>query len=277
MLNQFFKIFSAIIYTIRPSATLGACSLVLAAFNPGAGEWYEMSLLLICAFSGSSFCFLMNDIYDRDKDLLNKKLRPIATGVLPLKIAYGVAVLFGLIFLFFAFAFGWLVFLLAVLFILLTSTYSYLNVKSGLLANGIVAIIVAGTHWGVYFIKPDMMLLPASIFLFLFTIPREMLLDWLDREGDKAFGKNSIVNTKSSQTINLLITFLLIGSSFAILFIVYQNKLDILTNVLFIATAFSLWMTFVPFFLEANRKNALFGVRFSHLTFALFIVAMLTR
>lgn len=277
MLKQFYKIARAVVYTIRPSATLGACLLVLAAYHPQPGQWRELTQLLMCTFSGSSYCFLMNDIYDRKKDLFNSKLRPIASGVLPLSVAYVVALFFAFLFLFFSFSLGWIVFLLSLLFLGLTSVYSYLNIKSGLVANLIVAFIVAGTQWGVYFIKADIIFLPASLFLFFFTIPREMLLDWLDRDGDKAYGKNSLAVTLLPRRFTLLLTFFLSASMVSVLFIIYEYAPGSVSFIFFLATILSAWLSFVRFFQNANRKNALFGVRFSHLTFAFFIVAMLMR
>ena len=61
-----FKLLAAILYTIRPSAALGATLLTIAAFQPMASEWKNAGILAVCAFSGSAFCFLTNDLYDRD-------------------------------------------------------------------------------------------------------------------------------------------------------------------------------------------------------------------
>lgn len=276
MLKQALKIVGAIVYSIRPSASIGACLLVLAAYQPQSNEWIEVIRLMICTFTGSAYCFLLNDIYDREKDLLNKKYRPIASGALPLKVAGVVAAMFGILFLICAFFFGWIVFLLSILFLGLTSFYSYLNVKSGFLANFVVAFIVAGTQWGVFFIKPDSILIPAAAFLFFISIPREMLLDWMDADGDSAYGKNSLATSTSRTQFNLIMILMLVGMSISLLFL-SKNVDTFLARAFFIASIITAWISFIRFFHTSNRKNALFGVRFSHLTFALYIVAMLIR
>ena len=149
MLKQTSKVLAAILYTIRPSATLGACLLAVSAFNPQTKEWQEVIWLVVCAFTGSSFCFILNDIFDKEKDLLNNKKRPIATGELPLPIALIATIVFGVIFMASAAAFGKVVLILSVLFLGLATSYSFLNRVSGFPANVMVAVFVAGTQWGV--------------------------------------------------------------------------------------------------------------------------------
>ena len=256
---------------------MGACALVIAAFRFQFEELETMILLLMCTLSGSAYCFLMNDIYDRKKDLLNKKRRPIATGELPLNVAIGFTIVLGLLFLVCTYQFRLIVFLLSIVFIFLTTIYSFLNIKSGILANVIVAFIVSGTQWGVAFIEPDPYLIPASLFLFFFTIPREMMLDWLDIDGDKEFGKNSVALSASKKGFKLILTFLLFLVTLSAIFIINQLAPKPISLSFFLLAALSGWISFVRFFQRANRKNALFGIRFSHVTFGLFIVAMLIR
>ena len=276
MLKQALKIVGAILYTIRPSATLGACLLVIAAYQPQSREWGEMMQLILCTFAGSSYCFIVNDIFDRKKDLLNDKFRPIARGTLSVGVAWFSAVVMGLLFIVCAYAFGGRVFSLALLFIVLASMYSYLNIKTGLLANAVVAFIVAGTQWGVMVITLDADLIIASLFLLFFTIPREMLLDWLDAEGDKEFGKQSLAINFSPIRFKWLLAFFLIACTGPLLVLVAGMDQP-LPMLFFIATLIAAWGSFIRFFRASSRKSALFGVRFSHLTFACFIVAMLTR
>jgi len=180
MTKKALKTIGAVIYTIRPSATLGACMLVAAAFRPQSNDLQTLVILLSCAFFGSSYCFLLNDIFDREKDLLNEKLRPIATGELPLTLAVGISVLFAVLFLALAYTFGWFVFGLAILFLLLASIYSLLNFHSGLLANFMVAFFVSATPWGVAFIIPVPYLSPVAFFVLLFPFPSVIVLDCLD-------------------------------------------------------------------------------------------------
>lgn len=271
------KLIGAIIYTIRPSATLGACALVTAAYLPYSSYPQTLVILILCTFFGSSYCFILNDIFDREKDLLNKKLRPIATGVLPLRMAKGGAIVLAALFLISAYSFGYVVFALAILFILLATFYSKINVQSGLLANVAVAFIVAGTQWGVLFIKPDPHLIPAAIFLFFFTLPRELLLDWLDMDGDEAFGKDSLPIRLSKTSFSWVVVSCLIMATITIGYLLYFQISGRLSTIALILTGLSVWMSFARFLQNADRKNILFSVRFSHLTYALFIVAMLFR
>ncbi len=277
MFKNALKITGAIFYTIRPSATFGACLLVAAAFKPQIDEWPTLALLLSCAFFGAAYCFLMNDIYDREKDLLNHKYRPIATGELPLKTAVLIAVVFGILFLALAFPFGWTVFGLAIVFILLATFYSYFNFQSGFLANFIVAFIVSGTQWGVAIIKPEPYLISMSLFLLFFTIPREMILDWLDIEGDKAHGKHSLAIKASQKRFNWIIVLFLLGSTAMLCFLLFTFRPPLISLLFFLGSGLMVWVSFLRFFDSADRKNALFAVRSSHLTFAMIIIAMIFR
>ena len=277
MLQYTLRITNAVLYTIRPSATFGACFLVLGAFNPGRDDVHLVIPLMICTFFGSAFCFLVNDIYDREKDLLNEKFRPIATGIISLQLATILSVLFALIFLTSSYFLGTTVFILSFLFLALSTIYSYVNHTSGFLANIIVALIVSGTQWGVAILKPDSFLLFSSLFLFFITIPRELLLDWLDKKGDEATGKHSIPIQHSVKRLTRLILIILLLSTSALL--VGMLLLPLMTvPFLFIAlTIISAWLAFWKFLWESNDKHALLSARISHITFAFLIVALLTR
>ena len=277
MLRQTSKILAAILYTIRPSATLGACLLTVSAFDPQAREWLEVVWLVICAFTGPSFCFVLNDIFDKEKDVLNHKKRPIATGELPLPFAYATVIVSGLIFVVTAATFGTVVLLLSVVFLGLATSYSYLNRISGFPANVMVAIFVAGTQWGVYWIKADSILYFTSLFLFFISIPREMLLDWLDIEGDRASGKSSLAWTISRKRFNQVLGLMIVGASSSIFLLLYMEPLPMHSIALFITSTILFGISFIRFFRDASRKNVLHGVRFSHLSYAIFMVAMLTR
>ena len=277
MFQNLFKIINAILYTIRPSATVGACLLVLAAFDPAKEELMQLAFLMLATFLGSSYCFLVNDIYDREKDLLNNKPRPIATGILPVKVALGMAISCGILFSISTWFLGIVPFALSFVFLLFASIYSLVNLRTGFPANALVAFIVSGTQWGVWLIKPDDYLWSSSLFLFLFTIPREMLLDWLDVSGDKKIGKTSLpIQLTHKQVKWLIVLFLFLATGSLMHSILKMNSSYFMTacNVL---TVLSGWVAFLPFLLRADHKTALLSVRASHFTFAFLILALLSR
>ncbi|WP_462253655.1 UbiA family prenyltransferase [Ekhidna sp.] len=275
-LQYTFKTLSAITYTIRPSATLGTCLLTFAAFNPQEGEWNQAWLLVVSMFFGSAFCFMINDIYDREKDLLNKKSRPIATGVISMPTAVKVTVIFACLLLVFSWFLGIHVFSLAIAFLLGTGIYSFINARTGLLANSIVALIAAGTQWGILVLKPDHYLWASSVFLFFFTVPREVLLDWLDIDGDRAWGKRSFPMYYSLPKVKVLVGFCLLIATSALLLLLEKRSFD-LSAIFFAIGIVSLWASFFPFFQNASNKTALLSVRISHVTYAFLILALLSR
>lgn len=264
-------------YTIRPYPVLGACLLVLAAFNPGRNEWDQVLVLFFTTFFGSAYCFLLNDIFDREKDRLNNKKRPLATGDLPLQTAWIATVTFALIFIFSSWFLGRVPFYLSFLFLIITSLYSKINVKTGLVANAIVAFVVAGTQWGVAIIKPDEILWASSLFLFFFTIPREILLDWLDMKGDKEYGKRSAPINFSPRKLNSTIILSLFLSSLCIAAAIILYLPAGLAVILAILILMSSWLSFLPFFRKPDHTNALASVRWTHVTFVILIFSLVSR
>jgi len=194
-----------------------------------------------------------------------------------LNLAISITIVFSLLFLALAINLGWVIFTLALVFVLLASFYSFFNYRSGILANLIVAFIVSGTQWGVAIIKPDPVLMPMAAFLFFFTIPRELILDWLDKEGDAIHGKDSLAIGTTQKKFKGIIVLFLTASSITMGVLLYIFTPNLITSILLVAGALMTWGSFIRFFFEVNRKNALFAVRCSHLTFALIIIALFLR
>ncbi len=275
MLQDTFKIVNAILYSIRPSATLGACLLVLAAYNPVQNEVTLILPLMLASFFGGSFCFLINDIYDREKDLLNNKKRPIATGLIPIRLVVGTSIVCAVIFLISTWYIGLYAFILSFGFLFIATAYSAINAKTGLFANVIVALMVSGTQWGVAIIQPDAFLIMSSVFLFFLTIPREILLDWLDLIGDKKSGKQSFPMSHSARDTKWLIAICLpicSGSVYPLL-----SNYEWISVTFYLIAIVTSWLSFVPFMKKASNNTALRGVRLTHISFAFLILALFSR
>lgn len=231
---------------------------------------------MTAAFFGSAFCFLINDFFDREKDLLNDKKRPIATGVLPANIAKTTAVIFMLGFLASTWFLGTTAFMLSFGFLAIALVYSYINAKTGLFANVTVALMVSGTQWGVAIIQPDDFLWVSSAFLFFLSIPREVLLDWLDLSGDEKSGKRSFPMNHSMTSTKWLVILCLILTTGTTYF-VHQADIPQISLMFFVAATATVWISFIPFLRKANNVSALQGVRLSHVSFAFLILALFSR
>jgi len=117
----------------------------------------------------------------------------------------------------------------------------------------------------------------AAVFLFFYTIPREMILDWLDRAGDEAHGKDSLAIKMPTRKFNGIIVLFLTAATLSIGYLLFSQPTTGLSKAFFITSIPICLLAFGPFFYQANRKNALIAVRTSHLTFALIILAMFLR
>ncbi len=266
-----------ILYSIRPSACLMVALLVLAAYRPGANELMEAIWLFACAFAGSAYCFVLNDILDREKDLLNEKRRPIATGELPLRLAWMSGLICLLIYLSSALILGWLVLALAAFSIVLFSFYSPINNHLGLLANVIVAFCAAGALWGVAIIKAfDNQLLFFSVILFFMVLAREIFLDCLDVYGDKQIGKTSLPGVLGLSK-SILVAGLVLLVAFVLVVFSINEDLTTLSKTLLFLTIPAIAIPYVKLLWNQSRDSILLNVRWSHLSFVLFVLAVIFR
>lgn len=277
-MNRFFQKVGHVLYSIRPSACFMVAVFVIAAFRPSAKEIEIAVKLFITAFAGSAFCFLVNDIYDRKKDQLNNKNRPIATGKLSVNEAYGSVSVFGLIYLGFSFMLGKTVFVLALVSLFFFLIYSPANRKGGVAANIIVAICASGSIWGVAILRNfDATLFYISSLLFMMIIVREILLDWLDMKGDTAIGKPSIPIALGLKSTILVLTILLVTVSAGIVaapfWITISNLSMACLGIALVAT----WLPFLKLSRERTDENVLFNIRFSHVTFIFFVLGIMFR
>lgn len=252
-----------VLYSTRPSAGLGSGLIAVGGFG-SVTESVEVAYIFMSIFSCSSFCFLVNDLFDRKKDLLNNKKRPIATGQVSVNLAVIVAAIFWLFFLLISIKLGINTTTVCLVSTLLILAYSWINSKYGLLANMIVSITVS-----LYFLY-GAILSPLEIntylymgFIFFVILGREILLDWLDVAGDRAVGKSSIPILFSPR-----ITTLFVAGSFlmASLFIALIFPFAATTSLILLSLALMvMWVPFILILSNPSRKNILFNIRSSHL------------
>jgi len=265
---------SALFYSIRPSACLGVALFATSALGRW-DDWFVTILTFSAAFIGAAGCFLINDIFDREKDLKNNKLRPIATGEISVRMAFVISVCCCMVMLVASIFLSHYTLLMAALLIVGFWLYSYINQHFGLLANVWVSVcsslaFLCGAM--VYGMSP---LIYLAMFTTLFVnAGREMLLDALDQEGDRVVGKPSIpLVFGEKRTVQLVAVLYLLGSAVQLVFVYYFPSS-------WIWIAAMLLVLWVPFFPKRNtefRKWALFNVRTSHLFFAILIILLFIR
>jgi 4-hydroxybenzoate polyprenyltransferase len=265
---------SALFYSIRPSACIGISLFAVAAI----GRWDDISVIIltfISAFIGGCGCFLINDIFDREKDLKNNKLRPIATGEIPVRTAFAIAVICCLVMLILSVFLSFNTFILSILLIAGFWLYPFINQHFGLFSNIWVSVCSALAFiYGalVYDLTPLIYL--ATFFTFFVNIGREILLDALDTKGDHAVGKPSIpIAYGEKGTVIVVSVFFSFASLTVIGYLLYFPT----TWPWMCALLLLLW---APFFMKKNegfRKWALFNIRLSHLLFLLLIVLLFVK
>ncbi|MGB9911466.1 MAG: UbiA prenyltransferase family protein [Microgenomates group bacterium] len=189
MVQLFFHIFQS----LRPRQALKNLSLLAPLVFSGnlfVEEKFLLSFLGVITFTFlTSACYIINDIIDLPRDQLHpiKKKRPIASGILPLPIAFFIAVCF----LFTSFWLGlWLnffFFLILIIYFFLQLAYSFyfkniIVLDVLIIATGFVLRVYAGAflinvHMNVWFL-----LCVVSLALFLAVGKRRAELAVLDLE-----------------------------------------------------------------------------------------------
>lgn len=254
-----------------------AAVLAIACYDAALLTPKYMALLTIYYFTGSSLCFLVNDIFDAQKDVLNGKLRPIATGALPKSIAWFAAAVFLVAFVASGYLLHSWLFFLAFVSAAAFLFYSPLNNRMGLVSNVFVAFWACAPIWETALITNDHTLLIYTPGILALVAGREILLDWLDIEGDQQIGKNSIpIQLSERKTLSVLGFFFFLGS---IILLSLPFCADIKTwSTLFLLFALAtVWTSFYWLRKKPSRSRIVQYVRISHLTFLWIIISLFTR
>ena len=255
-----------------------ASLLAIVALLPNKNDLLFVLMVGLYFFSGSAFCFLANDIFDRKKDLYNNKKRPIATGELSLKKAILFASVFLTTYLLLGYLLGAFFLLLSMISSVSFLLYSPINNKMGLLANVFVAFWATAPIWEIAYINGhEGLLYYLSSILFFMIIAREIMLDWLDTDGDKKIDKKSIPIRYSTKQVNVIIAILLIIPTLMILMIAQYFQLTKSASLFLYASIIVFWVPTFFMFKRPTRKMILANIRISHLTFLFILISIYLR
>lgn len=194
---NFPNLFQGVAQLCRPTlsvlAAVASC-LTVFALDPQTSVWVYLktATVLICMTAGA---FAINDFDDIEKDRINHPERPLPSGTLLPHHAWWIAVTLFCIALGAAIPLGlscWIV--VAISALLLWNYAPILNI-SGILGNGVVAMIVAALIFFASLVaeRPWAMLYP-SIFLFFYILAKEIVWDIHDAEGDQQRQVRTIAN-----------------------------------------------------------------------------------
>ncbi len=128
---------------------------------------------------------IINDINDIETDKINKPFRPLASGKITIREAYGLYILFVFISILFSFLLNEIASVIVLFSILLLFIYSKYLKRIPILGNIIVAFLtgLVFIFGGVVVNNPVAAIVPA-VFAFLINLIREIVKDMEDVEGD---------------------------------------------------------------------------------------------
>lgn len=200
------------ILLVRPHNILAAVLSTLVGFRLGGATGVPWSLLLAIAVAVASGN-VINDIYDRDIDLINKPHRPIPSGVFSpgaVKIFYVTLLCTLVVVLFFVDIIGtiWIV-----SWIILLYLYSAVLKRVYLIGNLLVSAVASSGFLLGAAIGGDIKegVIP-TVLSFLFMLARELVKDCEDMVGDYACGAKTVpvVSGKSVALVSASIVFIIL-------------------------------------------------------------------
>jgi geranylgeranylglycerol-phosphate geranylgeranyltransferase len=187
----FNKIFNILWLTritlILPILFAGFCSAKLCSGKVFDSHLLIIILSVICLAGGG---FALNDIFDTDKDLVDKPKRPIPSGNIKRCEAYFVSFfLIALALLFSLLSGNYLTITEMIIGVFLVFIYSPVSKKIGWLGNLITAFL-AVFPWllPAAYLDSSNAVLPPVIATFVLVFSREILLDIQDIRGDRLLG-----------------------------------------------------------------------------------------
>lgn len=179
--------------TLSVLAAVAGC-LTIFALQPDASAWIylQTATVLICMTAGA---FAINDFDDIEKDRVNHPERPLPSGALLPHQAWWIAVMLFCGALGAAVPLGLACWILVAISTLLLWNYAAILNISGILGNGVVAMIVATLIFLASLVaeRPLAMLYP-SAFLFFYILAKEIVWDIHDAEGDRQRDVHTIAN-----------------------------------------------------------------------------------
>lgn len=203
-----FRVFSGVITLIRPWSVLGIMLGGLASLQLTANAWSlekELAFILGLAFITMGG-FADNDACDYRIDKINRPNRPLSTGALHQHtaklIAFG-SFLGGVSALTFVSTSCMLGGLSTVILLLVYSRA--VKQRSGLLGNGLIAVLSALPVWLAMWYAHDMRPLPFATLIFGIVFSREILKDLEDRVGDSLNGRRTIALRGKTTTVMLCV------------------------------------------------------------------------
>lgn len=211
------KKLTTIIQLFRPlNFLITFLSVIVAAIICLPGHTIELNVF-IAALSASLVMAsgnILNDIYDIEIDEINKPLRPLPSGKITIKEAYGLYLVFIIVSVVLSLLVNQGALIIVLISILLLFLYSKYLKQIPLLGNLTVAFLtgLVFIFGGVVVENPSAAIVPA-VFAFLINLIREIVKDMEDVEGDTKAGVITFpvkFGFQKSKYVILLISLILI-------------------------------------------------------------------
>lgn len=211
----------AYVELIRPVNSVMIGVAVLAGYLTGGGRSLLEPLLgFTTGFTISGFSMIINDYFDVEVDRLNKLPRPLVRGDVSTRGALAAALLLLLIGLTTSLVTGYLTFLIASVFALLSFSYNYRVKRLGPPGNVIVAssIAIPFLYGGLLAsLQNWLLILVMFVCSFLAGLSREIIKSIADVRGDSMIGVRSMpvrYGIRASKLVSALLILIAVAISY---------------------------------------------------------------
>jgi len=185
--------------------------------------------ILLCGFESGFFLtaasMVINDIYDREIDIINAPNRPIPSGLVSIKEAWSYGALLIVAGIISAYLINVYCFVIAIISLLISLIYNMRFKKYGLIGNFMVSFCVAVPFlFGNYAVSGESVLLNVfSLVAFLVNTGREVIKGIADVEGDIKRDVRSIARVYGNRTAILVaIVFFMISIPIVFIPVLYS-------------------------------------------------------
>lgn len=236
----------------------------------------DATFIFAVVYLTSCFAFVLNDVFDFEKDKLYHRHRALPRGLIQPRAATIYAIALGVISLLLSSLLSGLVFWINLATIALLTVYSKINNKYGIWANAITSaigayVVVIGMAAGQF--RSDIIIMSGVVFLLMFG--REIILDIRDVAADKRVNKTSFpIRFGTNGALWASTIFFMLVTALTAALCVYTKDIAFITFVGFAANII-LWVSFLYYVkLQTKRRLEVFLVS-TRLSFLLLIPGIL--
>lgn len=216
---------------------------------------HNIWLIIISSACSISAGYIINNVYDSDKDLINRPLKTILEKEISGKTKLNIYIVLNILTLFFSFLVSFKAFIFFGLYIIGILFYSIKISRYPFIGNFLSVILSITPFFAitVYYNNFSLEILTHAFFLFFVILIRELIKDLENLVGDFTMNYNTIPVKYGEKTTKIYITFCI--SIVFIISVVLITKYDLSLMIYYYALAIPFFIVFLYLLWKFNSKK----------------------